>query len=229
MSLRALIQKLAEAVGQDDELIVLANKVSDLSLAIKAVVDDDSGAQYIFYDWDEATRIIKAAEYHSKHAKKLLPHLKKLGDDATGMKKYLDDIIKKCKSVSAREAEESDVDLDREDDEGHKWQEDPEVAVRDKQREFDDAADDLVQSFHATAEGFKEFKRDQGRKHSFDDLRGVTTKNVEEDGGFDLLSSNAEDAAGLCDAWNDEVKWFRQHAEAALAVAKELAGDLPEV
>lgn len=232
MSLRVLIQKLAEATKHDDSLIALAERVYDVLGAIEAVAEDDYGAERIFYDWAEAEKTVQEAEYHSKHAKALLPHLKKLGDDAKQIQKYIDDIIKKCGSVSAREAEEGDLDdsdLEREDDFGHKWKDSPHAAVRDKQAEFDDKADDLVKSFQATAQGFKEFKEKQGHHHSFDDLVGVNTKDRDYEKGAEYLEGDHEEAAGLMDAWQDEVKWFRQHAEQALAVAKKLTGDLPEV
>lgn len=227
--MRDLIKKLVEVLGPDADLIALANRVYDVRSMIERIVDDEEGAAALFYDWDAAEKIIREAEAHSKHAQKLLPHLKKLGKDAHDMQRYIDDIIKKANSVRIREAEESDVedDLDREDDFGHKWKASPESAVRDKQDEFKETGSELESEFAAMENAFRAFKKDHDT--AFDDLPVVHWDDIKNSEAVDALEGDYEEAAGLGDAWADEVKWFRQHAEAALAVAKDLADDLPEV
>lgn len=232
MSLRALIQKLAEAVGQDDDLIALANKVFDLYLFIEDISEDNEGARAIFYDWEAAEKFIHEAEAHSKHATPLIPLLKQLGKDAKSLQGYIDRVIKAANAIDVSDVDYGDLeddDYEYEDDYGHKRRVDDSTALRDKQERFKEGGQELVDSFSGMAEDFEKLKKKKGDRMSFDDIVTVSWDDIKRDDALQFISGDYEEAAGLGDAWQDEVKLLRKHAAEAVPTIRKVVDDLPEV
>lgn len=231
MSLRVLIQKLAEATGHDP-LLDLAKRVDAVYWMLQGIVDEEKSLRAFTYDWKQAEATIREAQAHSKHAAPILPWLKKIVDDLDDLKHQAGEIAKEAARVRV-EVDSSDLDsgdLERGDDFGHTWQEDPERAAREIEREHSDADED----FKSMASAFAHLT-DPTYQDNFEELPVVTSADLakldrrERQEMMRYLSGEPEQVASYGDDWLKTVKQLKRKAAAALAVCEKLQKDLPEV